>query len=77
LLVAFRELVACVSKPEKVTRGSFHPNDMPMIKLLAASAAVSCGMSIFASESRCATNLSLYRRIFLARSAKSEAVIPR
>jgi hypothetical protein len=34
-------------------------------------------MSIFASESRCATNLSLYRRIFLARPSKSEAVIPR
>ena len=32
LLIAFRELVACVSKPEKVTRGSFHPSDMPMIK---------------------------------------------
>ena len=32
LLVTFRELVACVGEPEKVTRVSFRPNDMPMIK---------------------------------------------
>ena len=32
LLLAFRELVACVSKPEKVTRVSFRSDDMPMIK---------------------------------------------
>jgi hypothetical protein len=32
LLVAFREFFACVGKPKKVTRGGFHPNNMPMIK---------------------------------------------
>jgi hypothetical protein len=77
LLVALREFLACVSKPKKITCGSFHRNDMLVIKLIAASAAVIRGMSILASESRCATNLSLYRRIFFVKPPKSDSVISR